>query len=433
MKLYNYYIFLGLVLLVTSCAETEEKSTRVTNTQDYTAYLSTERTNNYDNAIVEKDFWSNKMNAGTDTTAVGSLGPLAGAYATLFATTGNTENLYNAEKIFKKAIVNSANNKDGYTRSLAHNYISQHRFKEAKKILEESYNGISNKKATELVLFDVYMELGQYEDAYKMLALVKNNSDYNYLIRVAKWSDYKGDLDGAIRYLEQAREIADARKSKSLQAWTYTNLGDYYGHAGRIQDAYTEYLKTLRLDPENAYAKKGIAWILYSAEKNTKEANKILDSIMVHHKVPDYYLLKAEMAEYQNNEADSQKFTDKFLNAVAQGNYGAMYNAYLIEVYADNNPLKALELAEAEVGNRATPESYHLLALAQLKNNKQQEALKTIKEHVEGKTSEPMALYHSALVYEANNDKEKVKLLKSELLEAEFEVGPVLFKKIQKL
>jgi len=333
----------------------------------------------------------------------------------------------------KKGIENSAHNKDGFTRSLAHNYISQHRFKEAKEILEESYEGISNKRATEHVLFDVYMELGQYEDAYRMMELGKNNSDFNYLIRVAKWSDFKGDLDNAIKYIEKARDIANARDNKSLKIWSYTNLGDYYGHAGRIQDAYNEYLKTLQLDPENAYAKKGIAWILYSAEKDTEAANQILDSILVHHKVPEYYLLKAEMAEYNNANAESEKYTNKFLNAVNEGNYGAMYNAYLIEVYADENPEKALQIAKTEVENRATPESYHLLALAQLKNNLQQEALQTISNHVEGKTSEPMALYHSALVYKANGDTEKVETLKNELLEAEFEVGPVLFKKIQDL
>jgi tetratricopeptide (TPR) repeat protein len=431
MKLYKYFTYLGLALFITSCAETEENITQVTNKKDYISYLSTDRTKNYDNAVAERDFWSNKMSA--DTTGVGSLSPLAGAYNTIFDNTGDAENLYKAEKLYLKGIENSAHNKDGFTRSLARNYISQHRFKEAKEILEESYNGISNKRATEHLLFDVYMELGDYEEAYKMLERVKNNSDFNYLIRVAKWSDYKGDLDSAIRYLEQARQIADERKSTPLMIWTYTNIGDYYGHAGRINDAYNEYLKALRLDPENAYAKKGIAWILYSAEKDTEAANQILDSVMVHHKAPDYYLLKAEMAAYNNNESESEKYTTKFLNAVENGNYGAMYNAYLIEIYADESPEKALQLAQTEVSNRATPESYHLLALAQLKSQQPEQALETIEKYVKGKTSEPMALYHSALVYKANNNSEQVKTLKSELLDAEFEVGPVLFEEIEKL
>lgn len=421
---------LGMVALFFSCASDTQKI-KVTKLEQYEKFLSNDSQNTYKNAMVERDFWSNKLSA--DTTGVGSLGALAGAYATLFQTTGDATFLYSAESLYKKGILNSAHNKDAFQRGLAHNYISQHRFKEAKEVLEESYEGNSNKKATELMLFDVYMEVGEYDKASEMLEKSKNLSDYNYLIRLAKWNDYKGDLDAAIHFIEKARDIADTRKSSPLQLWTYTNLGDYYGHAGRIQDAYWQYIKALNIQPDNAYAKKGIAWIAYSGEHDTAAALQILDSISEHHKIPDYHLLRAEIAEFNNDNAGSTAETNKFLDAVAKGNYGAMYNAYLIEVYANTNPKKALELAQQEVSNRATPETYHLLALAQLKNGLNEDALKTIERFVSGKTSEPMALYHSALVYKANGLLEEVTPLKQELLEAEFEVGPVLFRKIETL
>ena len=328
---------------------------------------------------------------------------------------------------------NSAHNKDVFARGLARNFISQHRFKEAMLVLEESYAGISNKKATQLMLFDVYMEVGRYKDAFAMLEKSKNLSDYNYLIRLAKWNDYKGDLDAAIRFIEKARDIADERKSKPLQLWTYTNLGDFYGHAGRVEDAYRQYLKALQLQPDNAYAKKGIAWIAYAGEGDTTTANRILDSISIHHKVPDYYLLKAEMAEFNGNIAESDTYMSQFEEAVVNGNYGDMYNAYLIEMYATLNPSKAIALAEEEISNRATPETYHLLALAQVSNGQVKEALATIEKFVKDKTSEPMALYHAAIVYKANKKKELVAPIKEELLTAAFEVGPVLLEKIKDL
>ncbi|HIB48433.1 MAG TPA: cell surface protein [Flavobacteriaceae bacterium] len=423
-------LFIGLLAFCFSCAENTPE-VKVTNPEHYDKYLSTEQGNTYKNAMAERDFWSNKLSA--DTTGVGSLGALAGAYTTLFDATGNVENLYAAETLYKKGMANSAHNKDGFARGLARNYISQHRFQEAKTILEESYAGVSNKKATELMLFDVYMELGMYDKASEMLEKSKNLSDYNYLIRLAKWNDYKGDLDAAIRFLEKARDVADGRKSEPLQLWTYTNLGDFYGHAGRIQDSYWQYIKSLNMQPDNAYAKKGLAWIAYSGEKDTETASRILDSISVQHQVPDYYLLRAEMAEFNGETAKSEAFTQKFMDAVAKGNYGAMYNTYLIEVYSESNPKKALEIAQEEVQNRATPETYHLLALAQLKNGMEEEALKTIDTHVIGKTEEPMALYHAAMVYKANGFSEKVSPLKADLLEAEFEVGPVLYEKIESL
>ena len=413
-----------------SCKNEESKTVKITNPERYNAYLAM-HDSTYQVALEQKDFWSQRLSE--DTTGVGNLGPLAGAYGTLFGTTGNVQYLYDAESLYKKGIENSANNKDAFARGLSHNYISQHRFQEAKQVLEESYAGVSNKKATELMLFDVYMELGEYDKAYEMLEKSKNLSDYNYLIRVAKWSDYKGDLDAAITFIEKARDIANSRKSKPLQLWTYTNLGDYYGHAGRIQDAYGEYLKALKIQPDNAYAKKGIAWIVYSYERDADEAKRILDSISKHHQVPDYHLLRAEIAEWEGDAVKSEQQQEAFLKAVNEGDYGTMYNAYLIEIYAETNPEKALQLAQQEVENRSTPETYHLLALAQLGNGMNAKALATIEQHVSDKTSEPMALYHSALVYQENGMDEKVKAIKEELLEAKFEVGPILFKKIENL
>jgi tetratricopeptide (TPR) repeat protein len=421
--------FLVLLALIISCSE--EPTRQITNASDYNAYLITSEKTSYQDAFDEKVFWSKRLSE--DTTGVGNLGPLAGAYEKLFALTGDASFLYGAEKLHKKAISNSANNKDAYVRALAHNYITQHRFQEAKEILEETYAGISNKKATAFMLFDVYMELGDYEKADTFLGLIKNNSDYSYLIRLAKWSDHQGNLEAAIKYLEQARDIAESRNSRPLKIWTYSNIADFYGHAGRLDEAYTHYLKTLELEPDNTYAKKGIAWILYSEEKNTVAANQILDSIMVNHKVPDYYLLKSEIASFDENSEVAKANQKLFLQAVSEGDYGNMYNAYLIEIYAETNPTLALQMAKQEVLNRPTPESYHLLALAQLINDQKQTALQTIKNHVDGKTFEPMAQYHSALVFKANGIDEKVNLLKKELLKAGFELGPVLLEEIEAL
>ena len=44
-----------------------------------------------------------------------------------------------------------------------------------------------------------------------------------------------------------------------------------------------------------------------------------------------------------------------------------------------------------------------------------------------------MALYHTALVYKANDMPEAVKPIKEELMEASFELGPIMHKKIQAL
>lgn len=282
------------------------------------------------------------------------------------------------------------------------------------------------------MLFDVLMELGEYEEAESYLKLLNNTSDYNYLIRKAKWSDHTGDLTNAINYMESAKAIAESRDSKPLKIWTYSNLGDYYGHDGRIADAYKHYLMTLELQPDNTHVKKGIAWINYAYQNDASEARRILDSVMKNHKIPDYYLFLAEMAENEKDDAKAEAYTTSFINAATNEAYGKMYNAYLIEVLAEKDPNRAMAIAEVEVTERATPETYSLLAYTRLMKGEKKQALEIIESRVKDKTSEPMATYYMALVYQANGMKKELQELKKELQEAAFELGPVLSKKIDK-
>ena len=419
------------VILGLSAACGTQSDKNIANPNDYNIYLTSTEKPTVESALESHKFWNSRINE--DTTGVGDISGAAGSYGALFTATGDIENLKKAEGLYKKGIELSANNKDGFTRSLAHNYITQHRFKEAEKLLEESLEGPSDKYETYLMLFDVYMELGHYEEAGKMLQHVENENRFAFLIRRSKWNDHLGNLDEAIRYMEKAKAIAESSDNKALKIWSYTNLADFYGHAGRIDDSYQHYLKTLAIQPDNAYAKKGIAWIAYANDKNTEEANRILDAASKSHNVPDYYLLKAEMAAYNgNNQAESENL-DAFVTAVSNMAYGDMYNTYLIELFAERDPEKALSLAQAEIENRATPETYQLLAYAQLKAGQKEQALKTINKYVKGKTSEPMAQYHSALVYKANGLDAEANSMKKELEGASFELGPVVMTEVNKL
>ena len=409
----------------------QEKAEKITDSNDYNKYLITSNIPSKDAIDKNYEFWQEKFK--NDSTSLMEMSQLSGIHAALFGSTGDISQLKISEKLIKKSHDIAARNQDTYLRSLAHNYISQHRFKEAQILLDSAYTYPDNKKLTEMMLFDVAMELGEYERADTLLGRIKSPKDFNYLIRLAKWSDHNGNLDAAIKYLEQARQVAEERDDRALKLWIYSNIGDFYGHAGRLSDSYNSYLKTLELEPDNHYAKKQIAWMVYAAENDTEEANRILDSIMVNHKAPDYHLLKAEMAAYKENASEEKKQYDLFLKTAENPDYGAMYNTYLINLYAETDPEKALKLAAMEINNRATPETYQLLAYAQLKAGHKEAALKTIEEYVAGKTEEPKALFHSALVYKANGMEEKVATLKEELLGATYELGPVKAKEIKNL
>ena len=429
----NVFASMCLSVLLLGCNGQGDKDvTFTTNPKDYTSFLQADPIKSYASALEEKEFWSKRL--GSDSTGVGDLGPLAGAYSKLFETSGAIQHLKDAEQVYKKAITVAAIKiQDGYKRALAKNYITQHRFKDAITLLEESYAGISNKHATELLLFDCYLEVGAYSKALQLLKKIENINQFDYLIRISKWSDHQGDLSAAIGYMEKALAIANSRNNLALQIWTNTNIADYYGHQGDIIASYNHYLKTLALQPDHAYAKKGIAWILYSKEHNITQALVLIDHLLANHNLPDYYLLKAEMASYQGDSVLSEEYMQQFFTLANNPLYGDMYNTHKIRALVKTDPYKALQLAQKEVDNRTTPQSYQFLALAQLASNQKQEALATITNFVVGKTSEPMALLHSAQVYKANGMLDKVTALKTALLPASYELGPEIYKQVTAL
>jgi tetratricopeptide (TPR) repeat protein len=429
----NIFASMCLSLLLLGCNKQGDKDVVfTTNPKDYTSFLQADPIKSYAAALEEKEFWSKRL--GSDSTGVGDLGPLAGAYSKLFETSGDIQYLKDAEQVYKKAITVAAIKiQDGYKRALAKNYITQHRFKDAITLLEESYAGISNKHATELLLFDCYLEVGAYSKALQFLKKIENINQFDYLIRISKWSDHQGDLSAAIGYMKKALAIANSRNNLALQIWANTNIADYYGHQGDIKASYNHYLKTLALQPDHAYAKKGIAWILYSKEYNTAQALVFIDHLLANQNLPDYYLLKAEMASYQGDSVLSEEYMQQFFTLANNPLYGDMYNTHKIRALVKTDPYIALQLAQKEVDNRTTPQSYQLLALAQLASNQKQEALATITSFVAGKTSEPMALLHSAQVYKANGVLDKVTALKTTLLPASYELGPEVYRQVTAL
>lgn len=406
-------------------------SKKVTDRNDYQVYLQHDIDDS--KAFEEINFWSIKLDNTPNQFPY--LVKRASAYTNLFDSTGKIEYLNNAEKDLTAAnrAVNYKNS--SYLKALAHNYVTQHKFKEALAMLQKAEVLGEKLLGTQKMLFDVHLELGNYEEAEKYLTIIKNFSDFDYIIRLAKWEDHNGNLDGAISYMERAVKISESSNNKPLKQWSYTNLADFYGHSGKINMSYSYYLKALELDPNDAYAKKGIAWIVYSYEKNPDEALAIINNITTYYNAPDYNLLKAEIAEFKNNESLKNRSLEDFRASLSNTLYGDMYNTYSALHYADDLqlPEKAITIAMLEVKNRPTIQSYDLLAWSYFKAGETDKAEAIIDKHVKNNTEEPDVLYHIAEIYKAKGREQEVSNLKEELLASVYELGPLMKTKIERL
>lgn len=398
---------------------------------DYEAYLTQTHLEKAEATLKNRtDFWENKLREQPDNFVYQS--KVAGQYAAWFKLTADVSKLYQSDSLLH--LVNERYpNQVGTLQALAANAITQHQFAQAEKYMRQALSIGEHKFASSLMLTDVLMERGNFGDANLLLRDVASATHFDYLIREMKMLDQEGDLPAAIQQMEKALALARSSGNEAALGWALSNLADMYGHDGQIQKSYNTYLEALSHNHADLHSLKGIAWVAFSHDKNTAAARHILGFLQTVHHVPDYELLLADIAAFENKPAEATAHRQSFLQKAGNPAYGNMYKAYLCNLKASKTgqASEALAIAEHEIAERPHPMSYGLLAWAELQNGDKQSALETLKKHVLNRTHEPKALYHSGVILLENGHKEEAKEYLEEALDASYELGPVATAEIQ--
>jgi len=421
---------LFLLSIFTAC-----KNNKIVNPSDYSPFLS-------DNKRMEKqlekinteiEFWQKRLLI--DTGNYVDMQKLASSYTKRFKISGTVDDLHTADSFYSRCLAKIKHTQPEMYFSISQNAITQHRFQDAWKYLQLADSIGVNPFVIKLLKFDAAMEIGLYQQAEYNLQQVRNKKEFDYLIRKAKMEDHYGRLDNAIEFMEMALQEAEASGKQDMVLWSKSNLADMYGHAGRIKDAYKNYLQILNMDSSYLHALNGIAWIAYSHDKNTKEAKRVIKYISSQTHMPDHYLMLAEIAEWEGDLEMKKQCITNFITEVEKPVYGNMYNKYLITIYTEDlkNFDKAMAIAEKEVNCRPTPETYDWLAWVYYQQGDVHKAYDLIEEFVLGKTSEPDALLHAAIVLNEYGKKSDAKKILIECKESSFELGPLTTQKINSL
>jgi lipopolysaccharide biosynthesis regulator YciM len=424
MKKIFFYIILIVSIITTSYSC---KNNNIANKKDYNAFINPA----FQQAQLQKNemeiaFWNNKLKADTGS----FVNMLEVGFNTLahFKLSGNVNDLALADSLFYGTIQKLNNKEASVYFALAQNAITQHKFKEAEKFIYEAERIGADAATINLVKFDISMELGNYLGAELCLKnMAKKENNFDYLIRKSKYEDHLGNSVNTIANMEKAYDLVKNSNKKSTINWVTTNLADMYSHSNRLQDAYNMYVKALHQDNANLYALKGIATICFVHDKNTEEAERIFKFILSTTESPDLNLNLAEIAEYKGDKVAQDRYIETFLNKInSNKKYGNMYNKYLVDVYLNDklDIAKGLLIAQNEMNNRKTPETYSWLALANYKANNITEANNILNKYVLNKTKEPDALYIASIVL-SKTDKVLAKKLANECRDSYFELGPI--------
>lgn len=404
---------------------------QVAQSADYSHYLKKEHLQKTQQELNSRiAFWEQKLEAAPGNFVFRK--KLAGLYASGFRLSGDINLLHRSDSLLR-VVDNRIPGQVGVLQALAANAITRHAFREAESYTRKALEIGENKFTSALMLADITLERGNMLETRLLLKDIASDAHFDYLIREVKLHDQVDELDEAVRTMEEATTLARASGSEATIYWSLSNLGDMYGHQGRVRKSYETYLEALRFNPAGLHALKGIAWIAFSNDKNSREAKRILAFLQSVHPAPDYKLMLAEIAAYEQDSLAERRYKERFVREASREAYGNMYQSYLCLLKSESGSTgEALEIAREEVRERPHPMSYHLLAWSHFQNGNREKALEILEKYVLGQTGEPEALYHAGIILGESGQKEAARMQLRAAREASFELGPVAAEEIER-
>ncbi|WP_420316118.1 tetratricopeptide repeat protein [Ekhidna sp.] len=419
-------LILNIVLcasIFVGCQPKSDDIIRIVDDSDLKTFWKIDLQKEFIGAQEELEFWLQKASKNSNGHIY--LQQAAKASIKLYRVTGKAKYLNLNKTLLEKANgLVQGNHKVNNLLLLSHSEMMLHNFESAVNYAVKAASLTKEKYGPLLMQFDGELELANYNACKRLLEKTKRDDSFSYFVRIAKFKDHEGHLDSAIYYTEKAIKHVT---SPSERNWLLSHLGDLYGHDGMINKSYETYLKSLSFDANNHHTLKGIAWIAFSHDKNFDLAKRLSEYLVSNYGNPEYLLLLADIEETMGNLKRAELHREHFISKAKS----PIYNSYLIPLLASNDAKEAIRIATTEIHRRPTPEIFSLLAWAYFNDDQKKKALEIIESEVLGKTYEPMALYQAAEIYYGSGYHSKGVAIAKNLMESEFELGPLVINRIR--
>ncbi len=341
--------------------------------------------------LADMDFWKKRQDSMPG--GYTALSRYAGELVQRFHLHGNIADLLLADSILHSMNNEFKQKEPGIFRSMASLNITRHRFREADGYVQKALALGGEKYASTLLFFDTQFELGNYIMADQALRSCASTNEYGYFFRLSKWKHLQNETDSAVFYMLKAADWAG--NSLLLKQTALSNVADLYMHEGKLQQANDLYVSSLKQNAADHHSLQGLGRIALMKDNNADEAEKIFRFIATKNQLPDAVYNLEWVAEQKADSSAQKEFAEEFVNRVSDSVYGGMYNKYLVELYTGilQQPGKALIIAEKEIANRATPQTYVWFVWSLHKSGLDAKAMEVYTAHVSGKPLEALELY----------------------------------------
>jgi hypothetical protein len=346
-------------------------------------------------------FWKTRMDDLPDNFVNGP--EYASALASRFHLYGDIHDLLEADSLMKKSNEANQEKQPAIFRSLASFAMLQHQFLQADSFVKRAIKIENMSLPNAFTDFDVAFERGEYQKAKGLLLSLNKGDAYGYLFRRSKFEHYSGSLDTAIDCMTKAAERPGT--NKYLKQVAYSNAADLCIHKGDLEKAANLYEQSILIDAADFHSLMGLGWIALIHDKKDILAEKIFSFVHTQQRSPDVLLKLEQVAEARGDSALQVKYANEFVQQASNSCYGAMYSKYLIDLYTGilYEPAKAVALAEPEIANRSTPQTFAWYAWSLYCNNEKDKAYDIFKGYVSGKPLEGIELYYMGKLMQGLN------------------------------
>jgi tetratricopeptide (TPR) repeat protein len=350
--------------------------------------------------------------------ALDALSPakLAGFYLQRCRETGDIADADRAEKAARLSLKRRSKNNNGAYGLLAQSLSTQHRFKEALKIAEETANRNPGDPQAKRLRSELYIELGDYNESEAVLREGKDRAEDAGLKTLrARLLEINGQPEPALRLLREAQAEADKNFDlpRENTAWFHVRVGDLLTTMGRLEDAEKSYNEAVEIYPRDYKAFYGLARV--AASRKQWEAvitwgQKAADIVPMPETVALIGDAYAARGDAQN--ARRQYDTVEAIGRLAKAQ-GTIYDRQRALFLADHNRNldEALTFARNELKVRQDIYAYDTLAWAYYKKGLAAEADQAIKKALARGTKDARLLYHASEIARLRHDETRANTL----------------------
>jgi tetratricopeptide (TPR) repeat protein len=373
------------------------------------------------------EFWEKRFNTRPEDLV--NKQKYAHALLAMFHWKGDINDLIKADSLFNSLNQFYKGKEPGILLTLASNRMLRHQFKTAQVYIDSARRIIPDNAGAKMTWSDAQFELGNYTNAAMILRSVELPEDYGYNFRLSKLEHYNGSFDSSVSHMLKAASLA---RSPYLKQVAYSNAADLYLHEGKVEQAYDLYKRAVQHNGSDFHTLSAIGWIALTHDNNSEIANKIFRFIHSKKNSPDG-LWRLIQANELSNTGLAKNYAREFADKVTRPAYGNMYAKYLVSVYTGllNEPVKAKEIAEKELLNRATPQTYAWLCWALTCNGELERAASIYKQNVSGQPLEPLELFWMGNMMEKFGKRSSANKLFKGAIENKYDLSPAQLKQLE--